>query len=127
MNINSMTVQEACDYAVMRIVEQGERCMSSENCAYSDDKGNHCAIGWLLPEDDEVLMRSKKGLLDLIEFNRNRIPQIILDNDDAFYSLQKFHDCKRKSSRACWSLELKDLGIDVSALHWKRWMDMGED
>ena len=64
------TVQEACDYAVEKMVAQQGRCMregkdGDETCAYGDGKGNHCAIGWLLDHDDPDLMKYEGSVVCL--------------------------------------------------------------
>lgn len=120
-DINTATVQEACDYAVKQIVKQGKRCMGDFSCLYDDGNGNHCAIGWLLPDkfgdfDSWIYNLRDKGLL----------PDVIHANIDLFGLLQSFHDSPSSKERATTAEMLKYTGIDTSGSHWQQWVEMGE-
>ena len=51
---------------VEKLIDQGGRCMNKGGgCAYGNEYSHHCAIGWLLPEDDPVLMTFIGGVNSL--------------------------------------------------------------
>lgn len=126
-NVETASLQEAMDYAVMKIVEQGGRCLSaSGSCMYGNKKGQHCAVGWLLDENDQELMDASEHAEALVKEYGN-IPQILVDNAEAFHDLQRFHDAKYKREREHYSDLLATVNnIDTSAPHWQQWVDMGK-
>ena len=122
---DKMSVQGLCDYAVAKIVEQGERCVDHNgHCMYSDGKGNHCALGWLLDEDDSELMDAASGAEGLIQDLPEKIPQIIKDNEYTFSLLQRFHDEFSPEKRPATAQTLSKY-IDISAPQYQQWIDMG--
>lgn len=126
--VDKLTLQEAMDYAVQKIVEQGVQCMTAngDRCLYGDDQGNHCAIGWLFDETDPVLMGSQSGVYELLAEYGEYIPALIHAHASAFTRLQEFHDTKHKHERELHLESLRDWhSIDVSAPHWQQWIDMG--
>ena len=118
------TLQEVSDEIAAKLIEQGERCVNSSGyCQYSNDKGQHCAVGWLLPEDDPRLMSTIGSVNDLLTFDN-------LGVNDAFIRkhckplkwLQAFHDEENANNTEeyldpCQSnIEHYDLhGLDFSA------------
>jgi hypothetical protein len=124
--VNKMTVQEACDYAVKQIVKQGKRAMEGSACCYEDNYGNHCAVGHLLekltmrkiPLDNSIKAVVSSGYSDLI-------PDLIRQNVEAFEALQRFHDVSGKDER---EVELENLEeyIDVSGTDYKAWIALGK-
>lgn len=126
--VDKMTLQEAMDYAVKQIVAQGGRCMNEDNkCRYSDGAGRHCAVGWLLDEDDDLLMSSSAALQRLPKMLENNIPDIIRNNLVLFQYLQRFHDYPEKESRKRRRAFITGLfGIDTSGEHWEQWIEMGD-
>jgi len=122
-----MNLQESMDFAVQKIVEQGGRCLASGNCAYGDDKGNHCAVGWLLDATNDDLMYFDSDVEELSCSYPESIPEIIPENTEAFGDLQQFHDTPRKFSRETLRTRLHlSYGINTSGEHWEQWVDMGE-
>jgi len=126
--LNEMTVQEACDYAVAKIVEQCGRCTRSDNneisCAYGNQKGRHCAVGWLLDEDNAELMGFKGNVDGLI--SKGLAPKFISNNRYVLRTLQQFHDTRGCPARGELLIGLNDLGVDTSAPQYKDWVDMGD-
>ena len=121
------SAQEACDYSVQQIVEQGKRCINDGLCAYSDGKGNHCGIGWLLDPDNKELMNYDEGVQGVVDEFQDDVPQIIKDHVCLFDGLQKFHDQPGPLNREAYRNILRDnYKIDTSAPHWQQWVDMGE-
>ena len=92
IDINNCTLQEAMDYAVQRMVEQGGRCGKDEHghfrCLYGDGNGRHCGVGWLLPEDDAALMKATMGIQGLVIAKRDRLPKLVVENVEAMAALQ---------------------------------------
>lgn len=125
--VNKMTKQEACDYAVKKIVGQGERCMSDEHgdCAYGGPNGTHCAVGWLLDHDDKELMNFEGTLNALIDELPHKVPALVKNNQGLFIHLQSFHDNGARSRKESVRNHLRDnLGIDTSGEHWNQWVEM---
>lgn len=121
--VDKMTLQEACDYAIAKLIEQGDRCMSGFCCVYDDGEGNHCAIGHLM----STIALSKIALDDAIysitkEFQLY-LPDLIVDNIDAFSILQTFHDQAGYEKREESLCELAAY-IDVTGEDYKTWLDM---
>lgn len=123
-NIETATLQEACDYAVLKIVEQGKQCYQYGYCAYSDASGNHCAVGWLLDEKSDAMI-FEGDIYDLI-YSHNDIPELITDNQNVFDCLQRFHDLEGKEDRIATMLSMEKVyNISVSAPQWNQWVNMG--
>lgn len=127
---DKMTVQELCDYAVEKIVQQGSRCMEgiTGKCAYSDGKGKHCAIGWLLDHDAANWSMLNYGILILCETHTivKEIPKPIRDNLYIFSALQGFHDKAMKPDRQVFLVKLQEFGIVPNENYYK-WIELGED
>jgi len=132
-NLDTCTLQEACDYAVAMIVKQGGRCMGKAKggfkqdfCAYGNDKGGHCAVGWLLDDTNKDLMTYSGAVTELIgDFNMSVSP-LIHDNIDVFDSLQVFHDSEETSRRRYYLSRLSE-DIDTDKPQYKQWLGMGTD
>ena len=132
IDINTCTVQEACDYAVQQMVKQGKPCFlphSDGACAYADGHGNHCAIGWLLNHNNKELMSAGDAISELVHDGINGIPQIIHKNLSIFEKLQQFHDSAslRRLTPEMAKANLEQQGIDTSAPHWDEWMDIANE
>ena len=73
----------------------GTRCMSPEessNCAYSDGKGNHCAVGCFIP-DDHGGMGSPDGAAGLLR-NYPELKELMPLDEDGLSLLQHCHDTR---------------------------------
>ena len=125
-DVDKMTLQEACDYAVHKIVDQGKQCMSGERCAYQDDHGNHCAVGWLLDDADSELMTHNEYVIELINRYPQRLPKLIRKHRRAFNDLQRFHDSAVPTERREYARRLTEEGIDTSKPQYQKWIKMGE-
>ena len=128
--VDQMTLQEACDFAVLKIVEQGGRCMSVHNkgiCSYSNGQGWHCAVGWLLDETNENMMNTSAVIGYLSSYYPDSVPNLIKDNLEVFMRLQMFHDNTLKDDRKEDIALLQDFGIDTSKPQWDQWVEMGKD
>lgn len=136
------TVQEAMDFAVQKIVEQGAKCGDSSGCVYEYDD-MHCAVGWLIaPTDDdspeaweaydEILEHlwdsSIDTVMNYVEENEvhklRHLPnfQLIADNTPLFSLLQNFHDVGTTEERRSAMHVLSEHGIDTSGNHWQDWL-----
>jgi hypothetical protein len=127
--LNAMTVQEACDYAVKKIVEQGCRCMQWNDCSYVGVNGEtgetiHCAVGWLLPDDSE-LMDIPQSIKDMIDNYGDKVPAIIRNNREVFKNLQSFHDGESRHYREAFGERLAKEGIDTTPEQYQQWVDLG--
>ena len=48
--VETLTKQQMYDIAKAGIIQQGAFCLSSGACAYRNDKGQKCAVGFLIPD-----------------------------------------------------------------------------
>ena len=135
-DVDQMGLQGFMDFAVKKIVEQGQRCTNGAGCAYGATIAYpgqptlhmHCAVGWGLDENDKDLMNCEGGVVTLVDrFGASgRIPKLIGKSLDAMERLQQFHDCLVKDDREHHMRKLrKKYGIDTSGPHWQQWVDMG--
>lgn len=131
---NFATLSEACNYAVMKIVEQGERCMLNKLCAYFGPNGNRCAAGWLFREDAQRDLDVNSGTIDQVldqHPDAGWLPPVLLNLEDldrdALSALQSFHDSSSQSGRDAYRSVLRGQhDIETSGDHWQQWIDMGE-
>lgn len=132
MKVLDKQLQEALDYAVMKIVQQGGRSYEEDSpangCMYSDGKGRHCAVGWLLDRSKPHLMQFQGSVSTLCYTYPDEVPYFIRENLGLFNNFQGFHDNTGVFAR---DREIKRLetvyGVDTSKSHWKQWVDMGDD
>ena len=126
-NVDKMTLQQAMDYSINKLVEQGRRCRIANECAYGNSKGQHCAVGWLLDEDNDDLMNAEGSIGLLMTDHRAALPKLMLENEAAFREFQNFHDSELRRYRSHLLLEIEGYGIDVDANpNWKKWVEMGK-
>ena len=130
---NQMSVQELCDFAVERIVVQGERSgfltvMNLFVCTYGKKGANaHCGIGWMLDPDNPELMGFPRGLLKLLSKFPDQVPQGIKENIPLFMEFQKFHDVAWSAKRAQILLVLHlNYGLNTDNPAYQQWVDMGK-
>jgi hypothetical protein len=125
--VDAMTVQQAIEYSLDKLVKQGKRCMDSSNeCAYGDGEGNHCAIGWLLDADNKGLMKLEGSVADLTLNYCRYVPRLIINNQETFNTYQSFHDAHYEYERIKHRGKLESLGIDTSHPNFQAWIDLGE-
>ena len=125
-DLETCTLQEACDYAVFKIVEQGKRCVSVLGlCAYGNDNDNHCAVGWLLDHNNKQLMYSGDHVENLIRFHKNDLPIVVVYNLSFMLEFQDFHDCFSQKKRQVILNELSSY-INTTAPQYQQWVEMGE-
>lgn len=128
--INKLSLQEACDYAVAKIVEQGVQCVDGwDQCVYGNDKGQHCAIGWLLNPDDKEISNFMGEAFSadvevLAEEVREHLPAVVTHNLAIMKTLQQFHDTNRGVIRR-YLLESLAANIDVDSPQYNEWVEMG--
>ena len=122
-DLDTCTVQEACDYAVYKIVEQGKQCNAEGGykCLYSDGKGNHCAVGWLLDHEDKELMEVDGSIRGIVKDSRFRIPKLIRQHLYQFTALQDLHDAG-PYERELMLTRLEAEGIDTSKPQYEQWL-----
>ena len=90
------TFEEVCQEIADALVKQGGQCRNTvtNSCAYGNDKGQHCAIGWLLPDDRERLMGFSGGANTLITHFRDLGPNDawLREHKSRLMTIQRFHD-----------------------------------
>ena len=119
------TIQQVSDEIAAKLIVQGHRCILrsvpgiGSMCSYNDGNGNHCAIGWLLPEDHRC-NEHHGGINSLIstweDIGTN--DQFIRDNWEILEVLQDVHD--NPSQLEITFLECN--GLDMTA--WGEWISM---
>lgn len=120
------TLQEACDYAVLKIVEQGGQCVDEfDSCVYSKE-GKHCAIGWLIDCTNTELASFGGSVNGMIDDFSGLLPKVVRDNLSILCVLQRFHDHRLKLRRVHHLERLSQL-IDVSAPQYQQWVEMGDN
>jgi hypothetical protein len=124
--VDAMSVQQAIEYSLDKLVKQGKRCMNDSDCAYGNGEGNHCAIGWLLEADNKDLMKSGGSVNGIIDEWAVFLPSLIINNQETFTFFQGFHDALYKKRRSMYKGNLKDSGIDTSHSNFQAWIDLGK-
>ena len=122
--VDAMTVQQAIEYSLDKLVQQGERCRDGHVCTYGDGEGNHCAVGWLLDARAEALMRYEGSVREIA--GKFSIPELIKNNIEVFSLLQAFHDDARGHGRRNILNRLSELDVDISHPNFQAWVDLGE-
>ena len=130
--IENSTVQELCDYAVLKMVEQGGRCVSKgqetdefADCQYKIGS-KRCAVGWVLPDSGKALKLDFEGGIDnFIREHPRSIPRIIKDNLAVFQKLQGFHDSLTEHDRNYYLGKLAQKNINVEKPQWEAWVNLG--
>lgn len=127
---NSMTVADLCEYAVKKMVAQGKQCTikvdpddgTTNVCVYGDGQGNHCALGWLLDEENEALMNYRGGVHALWQDMPEFVPTPVAENKDLFATLQNLHDTGdmkylkelREAHRVLVDVEEADTWVEIT-------------
>jgi len=110
-----------------KLIAQGGQCIDGDDCAYGDDEGNHCAVGWLLPESNGHLMMSNKDIHGIIKVYDDLGPndKFIRANGDLLDAVQTLHDASKLSARFHAALHLARKGADPRVL--TKWVYMADD
>jgi hypothetical protein len=129
--MNFKSLQEAADYVVTKIVEQGGQSKkpNSEECMYFGPDDRRCAIGWLLDDDiDPQIKNYWGGLSSLLQDYDLQSLEFLREETDFFATLQEFHDACIQKHRVYFAERLHDdYGIDtVTNLNWNKWIKMGK-
>lgn len=129
--VDKMTVKEAVDYSMNKLIEQGSRCIlicgGNEECVYGNEHGNHCVVGWLLNENNKKLMDAEGVVGELIEDYPHAVPKLIINNDTFFELLQHFHDLDTVHNRKKALSRLKERFpefVDLRKGYWRKWINM---
>ena len=126
------TVEEVVDEIFIKLNKQGHRSMkrigpperSIHQCAYSDDKGGHCAVGWLLDPDNEEAMNFGGSITGLSAKKLGSNRKFIEDNIELMGVMQRIHDSTDKTAMTAGKQRLKELcTIPESANTWINNMD----
>ncbi len=127
------TISQVVHEVMEKLVQQGKRCMSGETgqCMYGDGEGNHCAIGWLLPEDDSTLMSFTGGIDNLVEISNSDADYtlginsaFIVEHRGILFILQNLHDNVPRTFRTRHTKDLLALGVKNTPL-FQQWIDLG--
>ena len=133
IDTTGMTLQQVSDAIAGKVIGQGGRCMTefsasfgNSSCAYSDGKGKHCAIGWLLSESSPLMQYdgSLSTMIESSEFDKEPNVEFMLDNIDALDRIQHLHDATNKNQRDNRSELVADV-YDLNMDAWDEWIEMG--
>lgn len=89
-----MTTVEALQTMKYKLGEQGHKCQVNGACAYQDDDGNRCGIGWIVPDHRIHLYKDRTfraGALIAEEIRLGETWCIDL-NRDVMNEAQSIHD-----------------------------------
>lgn len=128
INVDKMSLKEAAEYVIKKLVIQGEQCFDGDECAYGNEFGQHCAVGFLLNEKNKYLMELQGSVYTLISEESKSVPKLIKNNTEFFRELQNFHDENTLSSRSIRLKKLKSIAphaIDLRNPNWKKWVNLG--
>lgn len=131
---NKLTLQQACDYVIDRLVEQDSQCKAlvhgTANCVYGNAEGQHCAIGWLMDESNEILMAFEGGVESLNSEHYGIIPGILHTHENLFDLIQTFHDSDYMTGRLDALIDIKsydESGVSFDNPNWEKWVSMGKE
>lgn len=124
---DSMSLQDFVDFCVKKTAEQGVQCRRKNErtdatpCAYGNDKGQHCIVGWGCDKDQVELMEFIGGVEGLCSSYEDLVPQHLKDNLDLFFALQDIHDVNdSEAARLALIRKIQTrFGISTSGEHWK--------
>ena len=88
------TNAEVIDEILGKLIEQGGQCIANGECVYGNND-MHCAVGWLLPPDNEAVMTLLGGVYDLLNSFSGRLGPnegFVKNNATLLVNLQNFHD-----------------------------------
>ena len=92
------TVEEVVSEMFKALFEQGEPCIQDKVCSFGNDKGQHCAVGFLLDEEvDDGIMQSKDSIIDLSRYYSLGVNRdFIIENERILLECQRIHDADNK-------------------------------
>ena len=90
------TKEEVVSEMFQQLVMQGKQCVDIVHaCRYGNDDGDHCAVGFLLDEEDEGLMESGMSADDLIDSEYGALGEndnFMQENKLLLCQCQEIHD-----------------------------------
>jgi len=111
------------------LVKQGEPCMFGEECVYGNSRGQHCAVGFLLPENNQKLMDFEGSLKALINAPEIRSlgpnQEFIKKHFEVLNALQWIHDNELKMTRLEYKTHLSNT-FNISNTYIDQWVEMGD-
>lgn len=115
--------QQVLNEIAAKLIEQGVRCYSESDkqCLYGDEYGNHCGVGWLIPEGSEA-MTSRDGVDDMLDehyihLGENR--DFIMNNRYDLEDVQALHDA---DSHKSLDSVMDNLGAKYNMEAWTQWI-----
>ena len=126
-------IEEVAEEMFSLLVKQGGRCLDRDgSCRYGDGEGNHCAVGWLFPEENIRLMEADVTIDTLgEEYNLGPNEDFIKEHLKDLLTLQVIHDAAgdlpslKMTYREGQLEELKDLSFSPTPSILK-WIDQQE-
>ena len=117
------TINQVAEEVFSRLVKQGGRCLDGGGraCCYGDGTGNHCAIGWLLPEHLMDAGAGVRELFDSEELGPNH--DFIGEHLTILKDMQILHDTDSAGVRGVTREKLMEAGVESESID--TWVEMG--
>ena len=105
------------------LVSQGRQCTLEGVCCYGDGEGNHCAVGWLMPEEISTSRELAKTVIceDLLIVIAGKLPKnektsswysFLKNNKHLLRMVQQVHDESHSAKRAALLLNTTHFADD---------------
>ena len=130
IDTSDKTLQQVSDEMAAKLIAQGKPCVTSngDSCAYTDGKGNHCAIGWLLPDSDYIKDYMETITTMVANFSNEKLgsnASFLKEHVKELSQLQMLHDYDIKYSREIHQESIQErFNLDMSA--WDEWVNNPE-
>ena len=119
-------VEQVVNEIFKALCEQGEPCKRSNGvCSYGNTKGQHCAVGMLLDENDAGIMQSRDSVKDLpkhFDLGENR--GFIIENEGILMECQCIHDADNEISMNAYRDHLAIRLGGITPEYVDRWVCM---
>ena len=116
------SVEQVVNEIFKTLCEQGEPCIQDKVCSFGNDKGQHCAVGFLLDEEvDDGIMQSKDSIMDLSRYYSLGVNRdFIIENERILLECQCLHDADDLHKLITTSSDLGDMMgfTPISVSNW---------
>jgi hypothetical protein len=89
--MKTMTAQQVFDKAVGDLLKQNERSWGGNSCSYRGERGNKCAVGMVIDDDDDY-MPGMEGCNVATLADGGSLPDYLKPHVPMLSSLQQVHD-----------------------------------
>ena len=131
ISVKDKSVEEVVDVIFTALVKQGRRCVNKiGECVYVSPEGDHCAVGFLIPETKEFepMMNFRAGIHGLILGVypslgvKHKNLEFIKDNQSLMSCVQNIHDASNLFEVEDGVAQLKKrFGIELDSIN--QWVE----